>query len=51
METEINAYVLDWSQVAPIKLLFVGDIPRAGVESGQMAVMKALHVAELVQML
>lgn len=47
-EPEIYAMVLDGLCVAPDKVLFVGDTPRADIEGPRAAGMKAVHVDELV---
>ena len=46
-EPKIYAAVLDGLQVAPDKVLFVGDTPRADIEGPRAAGMKAIHVDEL----
>ena len=47
-EPEIYAKLLDGLCVAPDKVLFVGDTPRADIEGPRAAGMKAIHVDELV---
>ena len=47
-EPEIYARVLDGLCVAPDRVLFVGDTPRADIEGPRDAGMKAIHVDELV---
>ena len=48
-EPEIYAMVLDGLCVAPDRVLFVGDTPRADIEGPRAAGMKAIHVDELVR--
>lgn len=47
-EPAIYAKVLDGMCVAPDRVLFVGDTPRADIEGPRAAGMKAIHVDELV---
>ena len=47
-EPAIYAAVLDRLQIAPGRVLFVGDTPRADIEGPRAAGMKAIHVDELV---
>lgn len=47
-EPEIYAKVMDGLCIAPDRVLFVGDTPRADIEGPRAAGMKAIHVDELV---
>ncbi len=50
-ESTIYAAVLDGLCVAPDRVLFVGDTPRADIEGPRAAGMKAIHVDELVRVM
>lgn len=46
-EPAIYAAALDWLQIEPGRVLFVGDKPRADIEGPRAAGMKAMHIDEL----
>ncbi|MEM6890351.1 MAG: HAD-IA family hydrolase [Pseudomonadota bacterium] len=50
-ESTIYVAVLDGLCVAPDRVLFVGDTPRADIEGPRAAGMKAIHVDDLVAMM